>query len=1626
METIKNDIVRTRKPQPNWAEKGPERDRRRVAFEQRNEVNVLTPYDLLRRLQEAASTPQQRGELFERFVAEYLRRDKYYSTLFSNVWRWSDWPGRSNLADYGIDIVAEEKDSGNLWAIQVKFHESKLDLNDIATFLTVSGQKLFSKRMLVTASALTKTAENALYEQEKPVVVLMLTDILQAPIDWNSFTWSQPEQLDWFPEKPLRPYQAEAVDAVVRGFTQTDRGRLIMPPGSGKTFTALRIAERLVGKGGHVLFLAPSIALVEQTLRSWLDDAAIPLRVFAVTSDRSVGRDSDSLDRVTVLSIPPTTNADDLAGAASKGEPDCMTVIVSTYHSIDVVSEAQQLGLPDFDLIVADEAHRTTGVMQADGEDYSYYLKVHDNGVVKGAKRLYMTATPRIFVPKLKSRLEEAGFDFYSMDDVNVYGEEFYRLGFGEAVDLGFLSDYRVVVFTITESEVQSRLFEFLNRGDTPPVEEATKIVGVWAALNGRIQGGSVPPLKRAVVFSGRIAESKRFAEQFRSTTEAYEEATGMERSRRFEVRHIDGSMSATDRKTCLDWLREPFESDEVRILSNARVLTEGIDVPALDAVVFLRPRRSVVDVVQAVGRAMRRAPGKRYGYVILPVIVNPDADAAEQLDKNEEFRTVWEVLGALRSIDDRFDATVRELAIRQLRERSSVSEEASDYGDDVIIIGPGERTTQQTWDFAFEQQLRTALFGKLVERVGDRKYLETLAKDVANVTLRLERHIKEALVHNSEFGEQARQAFSDLVTALQSIINPTVTEDDARGFLVQHIVTKPVFDALFEGYSFLKENPIAQSLDRVAAVFESFVQKETKTLENFYRQVRVRARGIDKETERQDFLRELYDVFFRIAFPGTAEQLGVVYTPVEVVDFLVYSAEAVLREEFGLSLSDENVVILEPFAGTGTFLARIMHIISRDALVRKYASGELWGNEILLLPYYIALANVESTYYALTGNHEPFEHLLLVDSFQLMETGGIKQLELFPEQYTELMQKERDARVNVIVSNPPWFAWQEDENRGIKAVKYEKLDEAIGSTYAASSSAQLKNSLYDSYIRAIRMATDRLGRKGAIAFVTNNGFLDGRAADGLRKHLAGEFSKIYVLNLRGNGRTSGERRRQEGDGIFDQGSRAGVALLVLVKDDSKPGPANIYYHDIGDYLSRETKFERLRQYGDIKGVEWTRIVPNSFHDWINQRSEQFANLPVLGSKTRGESECIFSLYSGGLKTSRDVWAYNFSHASLTANMQRLIGEFNRHVELVRSNQLSRRNIDQKVNNDPRKIAWSSGLKSKVLAGRQYTLGAAGVIVPAMYRPFVKSNVYYSRVFNERLGRLPSIFPEPGMYNIAICVPGPGNTKGFSVLAVDMVPDLHLIGDTQVFPLYSYDPLKTSGRFDGTEGEDVVTGPSGTVYRRRVNITDWALAQYRSRYGDSITAEDVFHYVYGVLHSPAYSEQFTTDLMKSLPRIPFVASGEDFWAFSRAGRELIELHLGYESVDPWPLEEKIQNSISAMRDCDLYRTQRLTFKKLSGRQYDKSTIIYNEFLYLTGIPAEAYDYVVNGLPAVEWLVERYRVTEDSASEIVNDPNRWMIEQQNPRYLVDLVKRVVRVSMETRRIVAALPELRIAE
>lgn len=1079
-------------------------------------------YDVLDHLRASALSEADKGAKFERLVQSYLRTDPVWTDQFSQVWLWGEWPGNQGKHDTGIDLVAETRTTGELVAIQCKFFAPTTSVSKpmIDSFLAASGTNAFAERIIVsTTEKWNANAEQALKDQAKPVRRVGLSELEHSRVDWQFLDPAQMSiELELREKNPLRPHQRTAIDKVVAGFGAHERGRLIMACGTGKTFTSLRLAEENVGAGGTVLFLVPSISLLSQSVREWVSQADVPIRPLAVCSDaKSTKRSANDEDIATVdLALPATTNVDLVRQRldAARAEPEAMTVVFSTYQSIDVVAKAMT-DRPAFDLIVCDEAHRTTGVTLA-GSDESAFVKVHDNDFLPAARRLYMTATPRIYTDTSRAKAGEHNAVVASMDDEELYGPELHRLGFGEAVQRDLLTDYKVLVLAVDEESV-ARTFqaELSDANHELRLDDAAKLVGCWNGLAkvGKAEHSFAPdtaPMRRAVAFAGNIADSKRVMEQFQTITDHYARVQGHEDDGgrlplTCQVQHVDGTFNALERNTKLDWLREEPAEGNCRILTNARCLSEGVDVPSLDAVLFLSPRKSMVDIVQSVGRVMRKAPGKKFGYIILPVGIPAGMTPEQALADNKRYAAVWEVLQALRAHDDRFDAMVNRIELTSKRD------------DKINVIGvttdPDDGTEQLELPLAFRDldALRDAMYAKVVAKVGSRKYWNEWAKSVADIATRQTTRI-HALLGDPNTG--VREEFDRFLAGLRGNLNDGITESDAIDMLAQHLITRPVFDALFAGSQFLEHNPVAQAMEAMLAALDAHnVDDENRTLEKFYDSVRMRVEGIDSAEGRQKIILELYDTFFSTAFKKTVDKLGIVYTPVEIVDFILRSADAVLREEFGQGLTDEGVHILDPFTGTGTFMVRLLQLglIEPHDLARKYAE-ELHANEILLLAYYIAAVNIETTYYdvmtsvaapgggkrAAQPGHEyvEFPGLVLTDTFQSWEDDDTPDLEVFPEN-NERLEKLKKLPITVIVGNPPYSSGQDSANDDNANEKYPSLDAEIRRTYADRSTATNKNSLYDSYIRAIKWATLRIQDRGVIAYVTNGGWLDSNTADG-------------------------------------------------------------------------------------------------------------------------------------------------------------------------------------------------------------------------------------------------------------------------------------------------------------------------------------------------------------------------------------------------------------------------------------------------------------------------------------------------------------------------------------------------
>ena len=1647
--------------------------------------------DVLDQLRE--NQPQGKyGIAFEKLMVNFFRTDPVLKSQFDEVVRWGDWRYNGGKADTGIDLVAHRIEDDSWTAIQCKFYKPSTYIakNHLDSFFEASGRSFetengpvhFKNRMIVsTSDNWSSTAEAALANQLIPTNRIGMAEISESPINWDVAFPGSEMQINLSPRVTFepRPHQEEAIARTLEGFGTHDRGKLIMACGTGKTFTALRLAERVAEANGgkaRVLFLVPSISLLSQTLKEWTAQARVDLRSFAVCSDSKVSKKAEDI-ATHDLSVKVSTQGADIAERYSSGKrAKGLNVVFSTYQSLPAVHDAQKLGLDDFDLVICDEAHRTTGVTLA-GEEASNFTKIHDAGYIRAAKRLYMTATPRLFDDSVKGRAAEHSAELASMDDEGVYGPEFHRLGFGEAVEKGLLTDYKVLVMTVDESAAA----DVMARTGRQEINLtlASAMIGAWNGLakrSGELQGKKggfdedAEPMRRTVAFARDIKTSKEIAESFPALISNFQDmlrekavlndVSLLNVDLQVEAQHVDGSMNAMERNTKLSWLESPVDEHATRLLTNARCLSEGVDVPALDSVVFFNPRNSMVDVVQSVGRVMRKSEGKDYGYIILPVAVPPDVSPAQALNDNTRFKVVWQILNALRAHDDRFNAKVNSIALNEGQPEElpiDVGHVAGTGGADELSarekIDAAEKSptpyetspelTQQIALFSLEQW-QEAMYVKLVDKVGSRTYWEDWADDVATIAENQITRIK-ALIAGAD--DALKAEFERFVGGLRGNLNDAITDDDAISMLSQHLITAPVFNALFEGYDFIEHNPVAKVMQRMVGVLsDANLEAETEGLEKFYDSVRVRASEVTSASGKQQVIKDLYERFFRKAFKKQSEALGIVYTPVEIVDFILRAADDVSKKHFGRGLTDEGTCILDPFAGTSTFIVRLLQsgLIAPQDLQRKYAK-ELYATEIMLLAYYVSAANIETTFNALQAEaslrrnepapeYEPFSNIALADTFQIHEDGDIPDLNVFAAN-NDTIERQKMAPINVVVGNPPYSSGQTSANDLNANLKYPTIDQRITNTYVAHSSSKVKHTLYDSYLRAFRWAIDRIGDQGIVAFVSNGGWLDGNTGDGVRLSMAEDFTDLYVLNLRGNQRTAGEQSRREGGKVFGSGSRNTVAITIGIKDPSRRG-FTLHYREVGDFLSAEEKLNEVKS-NTIDTINWQSITPNEYGDWLGQRDPDFATWPILGSK---DQICrFFSYSSGGMASGRDSWNVNSSLDVLKLNYNKAISVYKavqkEYFEEVASpsrtslHEFLRENshyLDEKV------MKWSVSIESSLVRGREVT-SADDDPRRGLYRPFFPQHVSFGSLVNHSRYQLPLMFPTEKHCNIGFVAMSPRDAANFAILATNLVPDLSFFTYTgQFFPRFTWESIESDdgGLFGGgvvtQGGESSIYGEIGEVvdgYVRVDNVTDEIKKIYRDALGADITGDDIFHFVYGKLHDPAYRETYAADLKKMLPHIKEPGTREEFEKFASAGKELIALHVGYEDLEPWPLDVRVRDGIDEA-DRETWRVVKMRWAKRKDPETGKNVndvtkLIYNKQVTISGIPEEADRYLLGSRSAVAWLIDRYQVKKDKASGIVNDPNDWADEVGDPRYIVDLIGKVTRVAMETVQIVSRL-------
>ncbi|WP_273788634.1 DEAD/DEAH box helicase [Bartonella grahamii] len=1642
----------------------------------------VTLRSLLEYYRQRAKSPRELGTMFENLVMAYLMHDPLHFGRYETVESYYEWATEHegwNKNDIGIDLVAKLRNQEGYVAIQCKFYKAdhQISKKDIDSFIAASGKDIFKYRLLVDSTEvdLSDNVNAMIKGQAIPVYRIDLRHMENSRIDWQIFATKQEVLLK--STKEPRPHQEEAIKKVCEGLKEADRGKLIMACGTGKTFTSLKIAEHIAGKGKRVLFLVPSLALVSQTIREWTADAQVPLRSFAVCSDTKVGKRRKNQDDIvgietSDLVLPATTDAQALAKEARENLADAMTVVFSTYHSIQVISDAQkEHGLPEFDLIICDEAHRTTGASLGSEDNESEFIKVHDNSIIRGKKRLYMTATPRIFSDTAKRRADEINAVLASMDDETLYGKQLHHYTFAEAVDNELLTPYKIVVLGINETYITPAIQEIIaNENREIDLDDAAKIIGCYRALTkidkqAAVDDDDTEPMQCALAFCKDINTSQYITKLFNKIIKSHiDDFLQTVPFLNCEVRHIDGTQSVKKRNEELDWLKEDAGQNVCRILSNVRCLSEGIDVPALDAIMFLHPRNSQVDVIQAVGRVMRRAPNKKTGYIILPIIIPSHLEAKKALKNNKRYRVVWQVLHALHSHDERLARTINQMSLGQdsshtieiieikredeLKELTTTVDEISipsKAESSGRVIGTAESKSQSV-SGGQEDLFRRSEFFDFVKaifldsfKITD--YWGIWANNVAEIAQNHINHLKDMI---SDEKSEAFHAFDAFHKELKNNVNSEIKQEEAIEMLAQHLVTRPVFEALFDGNEFVQNNAISQAMDKILRELDKTnIEEKTKDLDKFYKSVTFCTAGITETHAKQNLIIKLYESFFAKAFKKTTDKLGIVYTPVEVVDFIIHSVDDVLRNEFGKSLGSRGVSILDPFTGTGTFITRLLqsNLIKPEDMEYKFRH-DIHANEIVLLAYYIAAINIESIYHSLMkGEYIPFKHIGLADTFQMLEEKNLLQ-ELFKEN-SEYLEYQKNLNIEVIFGNPPYSVGQKSENDNAKNTPYPILDDRIRETYAAQSKVTNIRALYDSYIRAIRWASDRIDNAGVIGFVSGSSYIEKPAMDSLRKSLAQEFTSIYVLNLRGDIRKNmmNKNKAQEGENIFGNGSMTGIAVTLFIKNPNVSGDCKIYYHDIGDNLSTEKKLEMLQYFGSVGGITrengWKIITPDKHNDWLGQRDDSFKTFLALGIK-KGHGKKLFETYSRGIMSSRDAWVYNSSSEVLAKNMSNMITFYNSEVKrfndaLPHTDCKTRENsVNNFVNLDASRISWSRALKQHLAKGKIFEFETT-CLTQSLYRPFTRQWLYYSRAFNEMVYQMPRIFPiEQAVENKVIQISGMGTQSGFSVLISKSILDLHVVHNGQCFPRYIYEDTPVSKDRNKKQTHLFTNSIEKSInadLQRRDAITDEGLEHFKAAYpNETITKDDLFYYVYGLLHSEDYRARYADNLSKELPRIPCVKTAEDFWKFVTAGRELGHLHVNYETVEPYPVTFKKGNpkQTNISNPEKFYYVTEMKFAK-AGKEKDKSTVIYNSNIIMTDIPLEAYEYIVNGKPALEWVMERQCVKTDKKSGIVNDANRYAVETVgNPAYPLELFQRVITVSLETMKIVKSLPKLEIRE
>lgn len=1576
-------------------------------------ANETTFEIILEKLKKANLNTRSKGSMFEK-LSKHLLKEKDTANIYKNIYLWDEWD-KKNGQDCGIDLIIQTKDDDYI-AVQCKFYESsKVDLKDLSTYFTKLqsgvGEIKFSKGIITSTSDLTQNAKKEIEQISKniPIELITLEDFLNSNISWDKFDPNNSLELPIIAKKKPREHQIQAINNTKEYFANKNntRGKLIMACGTGKTFTSLKIIEEITPKNSIVLFLAPSIALVGQTFREYCKEKTDDFVASIVCSDSKSGKSVEDDIDILELPIPASTDTQSIKKAYDIAKKDNKRFIIfSTYQSVEKIMQAQkQNDLDEIDLIICDEAHRSVGNLYSGKEKdkLNTFTLCHSNENINAKKRIYMSATPKIYSSSQKSKALENDNEVFSMDDEEIFGNEIYSINFREAVEKDLLTDYKVIILAIKQEGIANIANTAIAKlKDEKNVDEkyvdidfVSKIIGTHKGLarndlvaldeNNQIDNDFLEEMdsnlsRRVINFCKSIRDSKNISNSFKIIMQCYDEALKKDsfKNLNISIDHVDGTMNSNVRLNKLNNLNSPKENT-CNILSNARCLSEGVDVPALDSVVFFDGRNSMVDIIQSVGRVMRKAPNKKTGYIILPLALSEnELSNLDEAIKNTNFLNIWNILKALRSHDD----TLVDEAV--FKEKIKIA--VADYvGDDNSSNNTDKSYEPSLFDSFTLSELANTLYNAIPTKLGDKGYWQSFSAKTAKIVEKLNIRLNAIFKEHPEILEE-------FLTSLKENIHPNIKEDEAIDMICSHIITKPIFDILFDKN--MDDNPIGKALDEVNQKLNTFglEMEETKSLKALYKSVEESVKLAKSQKSKQELIKNLYDTFFRSAFKKQAEKLGIVYTPMQVVDFILHSVNELLKRHFNTDFNDENVKIFDPFTGTGSFITRLLskenNLISDENFKNKYENG-IFAQDIILLAYYIALINITQTGNERINALDKFKHIALADSLDYLDKK-IQDNGLFALEFKDLEENKKikdliaNEKIKVIIGNPPYSAGASSANDNNANISHPNLEKRVKDTYGKEASAKFGNSTRDTLIQALRMASDKIEDNGIIGFVVNGGFIDATSADGFRKCVAKEFSDIYILNLRGNQRTSGETSRKEGGKIFDSGSRASVAIVFFIKDTSVK-TNKIHYYDIGDYLDRQTKLDKLENFKSVLNVPFINIIPNEKGDWINQRGEDFDNLMPL--KSDKNEYGIFVINSTGVVTGRDSWVYNFSKEKLANSMQKCIATYNEDLakfdhqafleknKNVKNSELYKELSDKDISIDNTKIAWTRALKKDFINNEKIKEFNQENIREISHRPFTKEYLYWEKTWNEEQSQLTKFFPKNTDENLLILT-SLMVTKEFSSFIVNSIADYQTLANTQIFSLYFYQE-------DGS---------------KEYAISDFALDEFKKQLQDeTINKEDIFYYIYAIFHHKSYLEKYKFELSKEAPRIPI---SKDFKNLSVLGKKLATLHLNYENNEMFKEVEFKDGVLADISNDEFYKVTKM--KKLGN------DIFYNQNITIKNIPSKAFEYKINGKSAIDWIIDRYQISIDKKSLIENNPNDY----QGGKYIYELLLKIIDLSIKS--------------